>query len=313
MKTDTMVLVGPGKLEVTQVEVPSPGPGEVLVEVKANGICRGDIALFTGELNYGYPFFHGHEPAGVAAEVGPGVTGLAPGDKVACLGAPSYRRHYMVHCSQVIKIPDQSADLPLWISEPPACAVNGVQGSGLQVGQRVALLGCGYMGLLVLQALPRETFARLVVADPDPSRLSLARSLGVSETYDPNDTDLRELARQMGGFDVVIEAAGVKGTISLATQMLRVGGTLNIFGWHPGEEAVPTHDWHYKGLRVLNTAPGFAQNFNSCFAAAVALMATGRINQERLVSHRFPLSQCQRAFEVAANRADGYLKGVVLF
>lgn len=75
MKTDAIVLLGPGKLDVTQVEVPDPGPGEVLAEVKANGICRGDIALFTGELNYGYPFFHGHEPVGVVAVMGPGRPG----------------------------------------------------------------------------------------------------------------------------------------------------------------------------------------------------------------------------------------------
>jgi len=82
MRTEAMVLVGPAQVEVTEIDVPAPGPGEVLIEVKANGICRGDIALFTGELNYGYPFFQGHEPAGVVAQVGPGVTGLTRGDKV---------------------------------------------------------------------------------------------------------------------------------------------------------------------------------------------------------------------------------------
>lgn len=218
----------------------------------------------------------------------------------------------MTHYSQVIPI-DKSADLPIWISEPPACAVNGAQGSAIKLGQKVALLGCGYMGLLVMQALPWETCGRFVVADRDPSRLALARSFGAKETYDPGETDLRELAGQLGGFDVVIEAAGVKGTIALATQMLRNGGTLNIFGWHQGEEMVPTHDWHYKGLKVLNTAPGFSDSFHSCFVAAVALMATGRIDQTRLITHRFPLSQCQQGFEVAASRADGYVKGVITF
>ena len=313
MKTDAMVLVGPGKVDVTQVEVSGPGPGEVLIEVKANGICRADIALFTGELSYGYPFFHGHEPAGVIAEVGAGVTGFAPGDRVACLGAPSYRGHFVTYASQVIKLADQSADLALWISEPPACAVNGAQGSGSKLGQKVALLGCGYMGLLVMQCLPRETYSRFVVADPDPTRLTLARSLGATETYNPKETDLRHLADQIGGFDVVIEASGVRGTIASATQLVRNGGTLNIFGWHPGEQPVPTHEWHYKGLKVLNTAPGFAEDFNSCFRAAVALMATGRINQKPLITHRFPLAECQKALEVAASKADGYMKGVILF
>ena len=313
MKTEAMVLVKPGTIDVTRIDVPDPGPGEVLIEVKANGICRGDIALFTGELNYGYPFFHGHEPAGLVAAVGPGVDGLEPGDKVACLGSPSYRKHYVAHHSKVIRIPDQKADPALWISEPAACAVNGVQGSDFRLGDKVALLGCGYMGLLVLQGLPRETFGRLVLADPDAARLALARSLGASEVYDPNKTDLAALAKEMGGFDVVVEASGARGTLSLATRMLRTGGTLNIFGWHAGEETVPTSEWHYMGLKVLNTAPGFAADFTVHFRSAVALMATGRIDQQPLISHRFPVSQCQKALEVAANKADGYIKGVITF
>jgi len=185
MKTEALRLVGPGKTDIVEIDVPDPGVREVMIEVKANGICRGDIALFTGELNYGYPFFHGHEPVGVVVKTGPGVEGLEPGDKVACLGSPSYRRHIVTSVGQVAKIPDQTADLALWVVEPIACAVNGAQNSGSRLGDKVALLGCGYMGLLVLQALPRECFGRLIVSDPDPDRLALARSFGAAEAYDP--------------------------------------------------------------------------------------------------------------------------------
>lgn len=313
MKTEAMVLVKPGRIDITEVEVPAPGPGELLVEVKANGICRGDIALFKGELNHGYPLFHGHEPAGIVVETGQGVKDFQPGDKVTFLGSPSFRRHFIAQAGRAMKIPDNAADLALWVSEPVACAANGAQLPLYRLGDRVALLGCGYMGLLLLQALPREVFSRLVVADPDPQRLSLARSLGAPEAYNPNESDLEALAKENDGFDVVIEASGAKGTLSLATNMLRRGGTLNIFGWHGGEEAVPTSKWHFQGLKVLNTAPGFAEDFIVHFRAAVALMAMGRIDQKPLISHRFPLSESQKALEVAAGKKQGYLKGVITF
>lgn len=313
MKTEALVLVGTGRMDMTEVEVPDPGHAELLIEVKANGICKGDVALFTGEMNYGYPFFHGHEPVGVVQAVGPGVEGLAPGDKVACLGSPSYKKHIVAPTWQVEKIPDQSADLALWIGEPPACAVHGVQMSGFRLGDKVALIGCGYMGLLVLQSMPRESFSRLVVADPDESRLSLARSFGAEEGYDPTETDLPALASEIGGFDVVVEASGVGDTITTATNMLRVGGTLNIFGWHPGEKVVPTHEWHYKGLKVLNTSPMFSPDFTPYFRAAVALMGTGRISQEKLITHRFPASEAEKGMEVAASKSGGYIKGVITF
>jgi len=313
MKTEALRLVGPGKMDIVQIDVSDPGPREVMIEVKANGICRGDIALFTGELNYGYPFFHGHEPAGVVVRTGSDVTGLEPGDKVACLGSPSYRRHIVTPVGQVAKIPDQSGDLALWVVEPVACAVNGAQSSGSRLGDKVALLGCGYMGLLVLQSLPRESFGRLIVSDPDPDRLALARSFGATEAYDPRSTDLAAMAKEIKGFDLVIEASGVKGTISTATEMVRTGGTLNIFGWHPGEEMVPTHQWHYKGLKVLNTAPMFVENFGVFFRAAIALMGTGRLDQTQLITHRFPVEEAETALDVAANKKDGYIKGVILF
>jgi threonine dehydrogenase-like Zn-dependent dehydrogenase len=313
MKTEALRLVKAGKMDLVEVDVPDPGPGQVMVEVKANGICKADIALFTGEMNYGYPFCHGHEPAGVIAKIGPDVTAFQVGDKVACLSSPSYRRHILESVWNVAKIPDRSADLPLWIGEPPACAVNGVQNSELRLGDRVALLGCGYMGLLVLQALPRESFTRLVVADPDKDRLALARKFGAAEAYDPNETDLQALADEIGGFDVVIEASGVKGTLATATQMARTGGVLNIFGWHAGEEMVPTHDWHYKGLKVLNTSPMCAPDFTVHFRAAIALMTGGRIDQTELITHRFPVAEAEKAFEVAANRSGGYIKGAILF
>jgi 2-desacetyl-2-hydroxyethyl bacteriochlorophyllide A dehydrogenase len=313
MKSEALRLTEPGELDIVEIDVPDPGPGEVMIEVKANGICKGDVAIFTGELNYGYPFFHGHEPVGVIAKTGAGITEFEPGDKVACLSGPSYRKHVVDSVGRVAKIPDQSADLALWITEPPSCAVNGVQCSELRIGDKVALIGCGYMGNLVLQAMPRETFSRLVVIDPDESRLAAARALGVGETYRPDETDLQALAGEIGGFDVVVEASGVKGTISTATEMARVGGVLNIFGWHAGEEVIPTHDWHYKGLRVLNTAPMIVADFTVPFRAAVALMGIGRIDQSQLITHRFPMAEAARAFEVAANRSDGYLKGVILF
>jgi len=121
------------------------------------------------------------------------------------------------------------------------------------------------------------------------------------------------MAKEIGGLDLVIEASGVKGTISTATEMLRTGGTLNIFGWHPGEEMLPTHQWHYKGLKVLNTAPMFVDDFAVYFRSAVAMMSTGRLDQTQLITHRFPVEEADRALEVAANKKDGYIKGVILF
>jgi len=303
----------PGQIEITRVEVPPPGPGEVLIETRANGICRGDVALFTGRTQVQYPFFFGHEPAGIVVEVGAGVDGPKPGDAVACLGYPTFQRHFITRARRAIRIPNKNTDLAVWISEPVACAVNCVHGAEIRPGDKVALLGCGYMGLLILQALPRETLGRLAVADPDGSRLGVARSFNAPETYDPRETDLPALAQQAGGFDIVIEASGEEGALSLATEMVRPGGKLIIFGWHHGEEKVPIGKWHLKGLRVLNITPRFAEDFDARFQTAVKLLALGKIDQRPLITCRFAFSAGQKALEAAAASAKGYLKGVIVF
>lgn len=316
MKTESLVMVKKGQVEITEVKVPKMGANDILVEVKANGICKGDVSLFTGVLDHGYPLYHGHEPAGIVADKGSKVKDFEVGDAVALLASPSFRKHIVAGASRAVKIPEKAVnakDLALWVSEPVACAVNGVLGSNLKPGDKVALIGCGYMGLLLLQAMPREILKKLVVADPDPMRRRLAKALGAPQVVDPCKVDLKELAEEVGKFDVVIEASGAKGTLATATDMVRRGGILNIFGWHHGEELVPTTKWHLLGLRVLNTAPGFAEDFNVPFKGAIALMASGRINQASLITHRHSYLDAQEAFEIASSRANGYIKGVITF
>jgi threonine dehydrogenase-like Zn-dependent dehydrogenase len=308
-----VVLTKPGRVEVAQAEVADPGPGEVLIETKANGICKGDVALFEGTVQVPYPFSFGHEPAGLVAKVGAEVKGLGEGDPVACLGYPTYQRHFVTPTSKVVKMPSAPPDFGLWISEPLACAVNAVHGMEVQPGDKVALIGCGYMGLLIVQALPKAQLGRLVVADINPHNLALARSFGAPETYDPRQTDLIALAKEARGFDIVIEASGAEGTLFTATEIARMAGKLVIFGWHHGERKVPTSSWHMLGLRVLNTSPMFSRDFDAEFRCAADLLVRGLADQTPLITHRHPFSDCQRALEQAAARPEGYIKGVVLF
>jgi len=300
-------------VEITHAEVAEPGPGEVLIETKANGICKGDVALFTGRVQVSYPFSFGHEPAGVVSKVGSGVKGLQEGDVVACLGYPTYQRHFVSHTGRVVKVNSPPADLSLLVSEPLACAVNCVHGMEMRPGDTIALIGCGYMGLLIVQALPMWEVGRLVIADINTGNLALARFFGAEETYDPRETDLRALAKEMGGFDIVIEASGAPGTLRLATNLARVGGKLVIFGWHHGESLIPTSQWHMLGLKVLNISPMYSPNFDVEFRVAAAMLAQGRADQGRLITHRYGFADCQRAFEEAVNRPEGYIKGVVVF
>lgn len=380
--TEALVMTAPGKIERQTIEVAAPRGGQLLVRVMASGICQFDISLFTGKLKAAFPQLGGHEGVGIVEAVGDGVDGFEPGDKVTFLGGPTFAGYTLVNPAKAVRIPDDVSDYAIWISEPAACATNGVRSARVEPGDTVVLIGTGYMGMLVLQGLPKSLMSRFIVVDLDEERLELARQYGAEITLNPRECDpvaevlkltgpqrpvviskeeqaalealgvppsapgrlsiddrnkarealganvgkvhtnlsleqldqaRRAVGRISGGVDIVIEATGAKGTLDMATQMLRPGGRLSIFGYHTAREEVPTPLWHMNGIEVQNPAPKFSANFDEDFRDAVKLIAKGSYDQRRLITHRFRPDEAQQALEFAAGRPQGYIKGVFLF
>lgn len=315
MKARAAVVTRPGRVELHEVDVPEPRGREVLVKTEACGICMGEVHTFTGKPKPTYPALIGHEGVGTVAAVGDQAVALKPGDRVTTLGWPVLAEYYRTVEDQAARLPPGVAKPWLWISEPVACAVNGVRGANVEVGDDVCIVGCGYMGLLLLQALPRSYMGTLIAVDIDDEKLILAKRFGAEVTLNPRRSDaLKETLAVLGRrADVVFEAAGVPGTISLATGLTRNGGKLVIFGYHVDDEVVPTSEWHVRGLHVLNTAPQFSPDFTREFQTAAKLMRRGVFNQEPLVTHLFSFDQAQEALEVAQLRPRGYIKGAIRF
>lgn len=307
------IIISKGEAKTREIDVPEIGSGDVLVETKACGICMGDIYAFQGKLPGGEVM--GHEGVGVVAEVGEDVRNVKHGDKVTTLGGPAFAEFYATSCQNVAKIPDYIEDLAFWISEPPACVVNGIKGSSIQIGDNVCIIGSGYMGLLHIQAMPRNTMRNLIALDIRNERLALAKKFGADFILNPNEVDVAQKVHDLlgGEADVVIEASGAHGTLGIATELIRPGGKLVIFGRHVMDEEVPTEKWHGKGLSILNTAPAFSKDFKRDFQDAVKLLEKGVFDQKLLITHRFSYEDAQTAFKIASERTVDYIKGVITF
>ena len=312
MKTEG-ILLSRGVARRVKFELGDLGRNEVLIETKACGICMGDIYVYMGKLPGGRVM--GHEGVGIVVEAGEDVDAVEVGDKVTTLGGPAFAKHYKTKSYNVAKIPQDVDDYALWISEPLACVVNGIRGASIEIGDNVCLIGCGYMGLLLLQAMPKNYINNLIALDIREERLELAKEFGAEHVLNPQKNDsVKRIEEMIGGkADVVIEASGAPGTLYLATDLLKPGGKLVIFGRHVPDEKVPTEKWHMMGLKVLNTAPLFSSNFNKDFHDAVNLLKKGVFNQERLITHRFPFEDSERAFEEASKKPPDYIKGVITF
>ena len=317
------ILLSKNVAEIVDTKVDRPKGNEVLIKTKACGICMGDVYVFRGKVPGGRVM--GHEGVGIVAEIGEEVKNVRVGDKVTTLGG-AFAEYYKTDCRSVEKIPEDVEELAYWISEPAACAVNGIRGSEIQIGDNVCLIGCGYMGLLLIQVMPKTNINNLIALDIQSQRLELAREFGAEHAINPREVDAVKEVRGVlgGGADVVIEASGAPGTLNLATELVRggwenetgklvQGGKIVIFGRHVVDEKVSTEKWHMKGTKILNTAPASSSDFNKDFHAAVNLLRKGVFNQKPLITHRFLYRDAAKAFKTASERPVDYIKGVIAF
>ncbi|MBI5394942.1 MAG: zinc-binding dehydrogenase [Verrucomicrobia bacterium] len=314
MKTEAIHFVAARKVEVREVEVGDPKPHEVQVLCKAGGISAADVALFTEAAKRPYPFIGGHEGVGQVIRVGSEVKNIRPGEYVTCY---PWQKLQNVDACRAHKVPGEPEDPALWLVEPVACVVNAIHHARIRPGERVLVLGAGFMGLTITQLLARYPVYELIAADLKPQNLTLATQFGATETVNTSTKDgearLKTLANEP--FDLVVETAGAQQTLDLATQLVRRGGRLCIFSWHHASRQVDVGAWHTKALRVLNANPSLAEDDARAgnFERAVRCMWRGLIDLKPLVTHRHKFAEAQAALELAAKKPDGHIKGALTF
>ena len=309
MSNKTLRYLDDGSIELFEREVLDPGENEVQIEGGACGICSWDVV--TAKLgNQMHPMAPpGHEGVGYIAKIGAGVTDFKEGDRVAGGGFANVRN---LSAQRVFKIPESDLPDEYWIVEPVSCAVTGIDHCQIQPGNRIVVVGCGFMGLLILQGLLRYPLDELIVLDIVQSRLDLAQQLGVGEVYNTAEADLQELSRELKSreIDVVVDTSGSQAGLDLSTDIVKRGGRINLFGWLKGQTASfdPTK-WHLGGFTVVNSAP--ASKLRDTFDPAIRLIHKGIIDLKPLVTHTAALEDYPALMAQILAGDESYIKGVV--
>ena len=336
-------LIAPRMLELREMPMPAePGPGEVLVRVRAVGVCGTDLHWYLdggiGRLRAAYPQLLGHEPAGEIAGVGPGVSGLDLGQKVAveptitcgvcefcragrhnnCVkaifmsspgAAGLFREFATVPAANVVPVPAAMSFQQATLIEPLAVMAHVLELVDIRLGDTVAVLGAGPIGLLTATIARIAGAARVFIADKVPHRLAIAREMGADVCVDTRSELFYEAVMDHTrgrGVDVVFDAAAAAETIQMAIQVARPGGKMVLIG-------IPsTHDMRVDLLTAMSKEISIQtiKRSNRNAHAAVELLSFGRIS-EKLITHLLPLERTPAAFEMLASYADGVGKVVI--
>jgi threonine dehydrogenase-like Zn-dependent dehydrogenase len=311
------VLKQPRSSEVQERPLPPVGAEDVLVRVAACGVCASELHGWAGD-SQAYPREYGHEVAGVVVEVGSEVTAFAPGMAVTGLFMKGYAEYARVHQRLVAPVPE-GVPVEQALGEPLACVLSGARRTRVELGDTVAVVGLGFMGLLTLQAIRLRGPARLIAIDPRPEARQMARQLGADEVLAPGEVPVQLTLtqwKQLGkghGVDVAIEASGTQAGLTLAGEMVHEHGCLSLVGWHQGgPRLVDMELWNWKALDVLNAHERRQEYLMDCMRRGLALMAAGKLDMGSLISHRFPIEGVDEAFGALQAKPPGFLKAVVM-
>jgi threonine dehydrogenase-like Zn-dependent dehydrogenase len=309
------VLAAPRRFELADVPRPDPAPGELLVRLDGCGVCGSNLVPWQGREWFRYPFAPGapgHEGWGRVAGVGAGVAGFRDGDRVALLSGAAFAEYDVAPADRAVRIPaGLEGPFP---GEALGCGANVFRRSAIGAGDRVAVVGAGFIGLVALR-LAALAGARLVAVGRREPALALARRFGAEATVamGPDRGATVEAVRRVAGerlCDVVIEAVGNQAALDLSSELVGEGGRLVIAGYHQdGPRTVDMGLWNWRGIDVVNAHERDARVQREGVLAAAGAVAEGRLDPSPLYT-TFPLERLDAAFRAMEERPGDFVKAL---
>jgi len=338
-----LVHTEPYRFEYSDFPDPAVGDDDVLIRIRACGICGSDVHGCTGKTGRRIPpLIMGHEAAGIVEDVGPNVSGFKKGDRVCfdstvyCNTCPACRKGFFNRCDKrqvlgvsvpafkrhgcfaeyvavpswiVFKIPDSLSFVQAALLEPASIGTHAAGRAPISADDTVLVMGAGTIGLFILQGARLRGAAKVIAVDIDEFRLDVAKKLGASATVNPAKSNLKEAVLELTkgkGVDVALEAVGYARTFADAVSVTKLGGYVVAVG---NLEKKAEFDLQELVARELTFTGSYASSGE--FRQCIDLVASGRINVEPLISDVVPLQEGPRAFERLLKAEENLLKIVL--
>jgi L-iditol 2-dehydrogenase len=341
-----LVLTEYNHLHVQDVPKPSIRPNEVLVRVQAVGICGSDVHGMDGSSGRRIPpIVMGHEASGIIAEVGSEVKNWSVGDRVTFdstvyvlddwysrrgqynlsdgrevvgVSTPDFKRNgafaeYVAIPQHILyAVPDNVSFTQAALVEPVAVALHAVSLTPIQVNDSAVVVGSGMIGLFIIQVLKLAGCGTIIAIDLDDDRLALAQKLGATHILNAGLQQGIDLAKQVQdlthgrGADVSFEVVGAGATVKTAIDCVRKGATVTLVGNLAPTVEMPLQAIVTRQLRLQGSCA-----INGEYEAALALISSGRVNVEAILSAEVPLVEGADWFDRLYNKEKGLIKVVL--
>ncbi|MEW6623389.1 MAG: alcohol dehydrogenase catalytic domain-containing protein [Bacillota bacterium] len=335
-----LVITEPGKIQWRHVEKPVPGPKEVLIEVKAVGICGTDLHILHGKHGaVTYPRIPGHEMVGKVVGVGKEVNNVGLGDHVAvdpvvsCGKCPMCLRGrhnicYQVKClgvqtegafTQYVKVNGDKVysfnpDIP-WetaaLVEPFSIAAQIAERLRISFYDKILIVGGGTIGLALLQVVNRIYGSKAVVADISHNKLLLAREMGAQCAINPQETDVIKRSAEIWNYEgptVVVEAVGSSKILNSLLEKALPGSRIGVIGFMAEPVNILPVEITKKELEII----GSRMNRNK-FPEVLTWFKEGKLEPEKLISHKLRFEEAEQAFALFDDRLDEVCKVIIQF
>ena len=339
------VFTGPGRIELQERPIPEIGPEDALLHTTTTTICGTDVHILKGEYPVSPGRVVGHEPVGVIAALGAGVTGYRVGQRVivgaitpcgqcnACLeGLASqcggkalggWRLGNTIDGCQAeyVRIPSAMANLTpvpdgltdeqvLMCPDIMSTGFGGAESGQIRIGDAVAVFAQGPIGLCAAVGARLRGATRIITVDSVPERLAMSAMLGADFTVDYHREDPVERIRELTdgrGVDVAIEALGTQETFESCLRVLKPGGVLSSLGVYSGKLELPL-DAFAAGIGDHKIVATLCPGGKERMRRLLNVVASGRADLRPLVTHRFPLDRIEEAYDLFGHQRDGVLK-----
>ncbi len=328
-------LTAPKTIELFEESLPPLGDDEVLAKTISVGLCHSEMPNYFGKSCLGdnpngyrtmcdrmvFPVGIGHEPVAIVQAVGKNVTRFHEGDYVTGRMYQSFTNYLQGDFKDMVLIPDTARPIELCLGEPFFCIANILQAAAPQFGDSVAVVGCGFMGLLALAGLSTTPLKHLVAIDVDAGKEMIAKECGATHFVNPSKEDAESICYDLTNgsmFDTVIEITGSLRGLDTALRVIRIAGRGKILlgSVYSREEVLSLRSGYNLMTRspiLHSTHPWYCSDYIGTMEKAVDAYTKGMFPMEKLVTHRLPIEKIQEGFSLMEHPTQDYIKGMITF